>query len=129
MVIAFDDHCLLCNGFVRFLLRRDRRGVLRFAGATSAAGGRLFAETGQNVADPAAIVFDTGGQQYLASEAVLRAIATLGGIWRGLLLFLIVPAVLRDAIYGFIARRRLRWFGRAEQCPLPEPQWRERFLA
>jgi predicted DCC family thiol-disulfide oxidoreductase YuxK len=128
MIIAFDDHCLLCNGFVRFLLRRDARGLLRFAGATSVTGARMFVETGQDVADPAAIVLDVDGRFYLASASVLRAVAALGGLWRGVLLFLVIPAVLRDAVYDFVARRRLRWFGRAEQCPLPEPQWRERFL-
>ncbi len=30
-VVVFDGVCNLCNATVDFLIRRDRRGVLRFA--------------------------------------------------------------------------------------------------
>ena len=31
MIVVFDAQCLLCNGWVRFLLRHDQGRVLRFA--------------------------------------------------------------------------------------------------
>ena len=40
----------------------------------------------------------------------------------------LVPRALRDAAYDFVARRRLRWFGRASQaCPLVPAHLRGRF--
>ena len=39
-----------------------------------------------------------------------------------------LPRGWREALYRFVARRRYRWFGRYGSCPLPEPQWKERFL-
>jgi len=31
-VVIYDEECALCNFWVRFLLRTDRRGVFLFAG-------------------------------------------------------------------------------------------------
>jgi predicted DCC family thiol-disulfide oxidoreductase YuxK len=42
--------------------------------------------------------------------------------------FRIVPRRVRDALYGFVARRRFRWFGRRESCMVPTPELRSRFL-
>jgi predicted DCC family thiol-disulfide oxidoreductase YuxK len=40
----------------------------------------------------------------------------------------IVPVGLADAIYRVVARHRYRWFGRFDACPLPRPEWRDRFI-
>ena len=32
-------------------------------------------------------------------------------------------------IYDFIARNRYRWFGKSDQCMIPSPELRARFLA
>jgi len=31
-------------------------------------------------------------------------------------------------LYGFVAARRYGIFGRHDVCPLPRPEWRDRFL-
>jgi predicted DCC family thiol-disulfide oxidoreductase YuxK len=31
VIVVFDAQCLLCNGWMRFLLRHDRRGVVQYA--------------------------------------------------------------------------------------------------
>ena len=41
---------------------------------------------------------------------------------------IIVPRPLRDAIYAWIARNRYRWFGKRDQCLVPTPALRARFL-
>ena len=41
---------------------------------------------------------------------------------------LVVPRVVRDAVYRLVARNRYRWFGRTEACRLPTPDLRARFL-
>jgi predicted DCC family thiol-disulfide oxidoreductase YuxK len=40
----------------------------------------------------------------------------------------LVPPGLADALYAAVARRRYRFFGRFDACPLPRPEWRDRFL-
>ena len=42
---------------------------------------------------------------------------------------LMLPRFIRDAVYEFIAKRRYRWFGKRDQCMVPTPELRSRFLA
>lgn len=128
MVIVFDGVCNLCNSWVRFLLPRDRSGVFQFAHCQSEYGGAVLDRLGEKRDDPSTVVLIDGDKVHLRSTAVLRALAALGGYWRGMILLLIIPHPLRDMVYTFIARRRYRWFGRTEYCVLPEPGWKDRFL-
>ena len=128
MVIVFDGVCNLCNRWVRFLLPRDRLGVFRFAHCQSEYGGTVLDRLGESRDDPSTVVLIDGDRVYLRSTAVLRALAALGGLWRGVLLLLIIPRPLRDTIYTLIARRRYRWFGRTAICVVPEAGWQDRFL-
>ena len=40
----------------------------------------------------------------------------------------VLPRALRDRAYDVVARNRYRWFGRYDQCALPPPHVRERFI-
>lgn len=129
MLIAFDGICVLCNGFVRFLIRRDPEARLRFTTNSSETGSALFAKAGQDARAPTSVILVDGQARYFESDAALRAIAALGGGWRLVGVFRIVPRVLRDTVYRFVARNRYRWFGKLDACPLPPSEWRERFIA
>ena len=128
MVLAFDGICVLCNGFVAFLLRRDRHGHLRIASSGTPAGAAIFAAAGQDPHNPATVVLVDGAHSHIESEAIIRAVAALGGAWRLVVVARIVPRFLRDAVYRFVARNRYRWFGRLDRCPLPRAEWGDRFL-
>ncbi|MDQ3439132.1 MAG: DCC1-like thiol-disulfide oxidoreductase family protein, partial [Planctomycetota bacterium] len=61
--------------------------------------------------------------------AVLHALSVLGGGWRIIARAAsIVPLALANAVYNVVARSRYRIFGRFDACPLPRPEWRDRFL-
>jgi predicted DCC family thiol-disulfide oxidoreductase YuxK len=62
------------------------------------------------------------------SDAVLAIWAGLGWPWRLLGLFRVVPHVVRDPVYRWIARHRYRLFGRRESCWLPSPEQASRIL-
>lgn len=127
-VIAFDGVCVLCHGFVGFMLKRDKAGRFRFASSASEAGQRLFAATGQDLADPGSVILDHGGQLYSKSDAVLRAVGLLGGVWRAAIVLRAIPCPLRDWGYRAVATRRYRMFGRLDACPVPPRAWQDRFL-
>lgn len=42
---------------------------------------------------------------------------------------IMIPKVLRNKLYDFIARNRYRWFGQKEHCQLPDIGLRNRLLA
>ncbi|MFQ5772459.1 MAG: thiol-disulfide oxidoreductase DCC family protein, partial [bacterium] len=65
---------------------------------------------------------------FFRSEAIFNILNTVGGIWRVVAWLKFVPLMIRDPIYNWIAKKRYTWFGKDETCPLPKPEWRERFL-
>lgn len=132
-VIVFDGVCVLCNGWVAFLLRHDRRGRYRYAAMQSDAGRALLASHGLDPDDPASFLLvehDAGAQPRIStdSDAVRRVLAGLGGGWRVAHLLALVPRGVRDAAYRWLARNRYRWFGRHDACSVPAPEHRDRFL-
>lgn len=127
-IIVFDGACVLCNGWVRFLLRHDRSGRYRFAAMQSAPGRALLAAHGLDPNDPSSLLLVEGGRAYADTDAIRRVLAGLGGAWRIAQLIVLIPRALRDPLYRHVARNRYRWFGRRDACPLPSAGERERFL-
>lgn len=122
-VVLFDGVCNLCNGAVRFVTRHDRAGRFDFASLQSETGARLLRERRPGFAldELETLVFIEGARVYTHSDAALRIARGLDGAWPLLGLLGLVPRVIRDAAYRFVARRRYRWFGRAEACAIPPP--------
>ncbi len=129
-VVLFDGVCNLCNGVVQFILDRDRRAHFRFAQLQSEVGAKLLGDRGL-ATDPEAldsVLLVEDQKVYERSDAVLRIARRLSAPWPVLYAFIILPRFVRDGVYRFIARRRYRWFGRTEQCRVPTPALRARFL-
>ncbi len=125
-LMLFDGICHLCNASVRFILRHDPAGRIKFASIQSPLGRSLCARYGLDPEAPAAVLFLTPSGAYMAGDAVLEVARALGGWWKTALVLKAVPRGLREVLYHFIARRRYRWFGRDEDCMLPSPELLER---
>ncbi len=128
MIVVFDAQCLLCNGWVQFLLRHDRRGRLQFAAIQGAVGRRLLADAGLQPQGLQTLLLVDAGRSWQHTGAILRILHTLGWPWRLAWAAWLVPAPLRDGLYRLIARNRYRLFGRSEQCLLPDAAQAARFL-
>jgi predicted DCC family thiol-disulfide oxidoreductase YuxK len=128
-VVFFDGECGLCDRFVRFLLRRDRAGRLRFAPLQGALAREALPPLGGRPEDLDTVYLLTrDGRLLVRSAAVLFAVAALGGAWRLVAALRLVPRPLADLAYRGVARIRRRVFGGPEACRLPTPAERERFL-
>ena len=125
-VIYFDGYCGLCNGFVDFVLARDRARRFRFAPLQGTTARARFGDPGD--VDPTTILLEEEGTVFERSTAALRIIAALGGIWRLAGLLRLVPRFIRDAVYDWVARNRYGWFGKRDTCRLPSPEERAVFL-
>lgn len=126
-LILFDGYCHVCSRLVQFILRYDRKAVFLFASLESPAG--LFWKRKcliQEAID--SVVLIENETCLIKSEAVLRIARSLGGIFRLLTVFRFLPVTWRDRMYDFVARNRIRWFGRRESCMIPRKEERERFL-
>lgn len=137
-IVLYDGVCGFCNRMVRRILRRDRDGLFRFAPLQGTLARAALARHGivlpaSASSDPGTLylVLDHGGagERLLArAEAVVFIARHLPGFSFPAALFRLLPRLLRDALYNFVARHRYRFFGRYDTCPLPRPEDRARFL-
>jgi predicted DCC family thiol-disulfide oxidoreductase YuxK len=138
LVVLFDGHCALCNGAVRWFLRRDGRDRLRFAAFEAASWAEKLARHGINVASVEAapntilVIRDLGGAKeevLVRSDAALAMLRELPRPWPAVAAALkIIPRPVRDLGYRLIARWRYRIWGRLESCAIPTAEERTRFL-
>ena len=128
-IIVFDGVCNLCNAFVNFVIDRDPRAYFQFGALQSDRGCALLRQCRMPAPDLQTIVLIEDGRSYVESTAALRIFRRLNGVWPVLYLFIVVPRRLRDPMYRLIAQHRYRWFGRREQCRLPDPSIQDRFLS
>ncbi|WDS37612.1 thiol-disulfide oxidoreductase DCC family protein [Pseudoxanthomonas sp.] len=126
-VIVFDGICVLCNGWVKFLLRHDHAGCYRFAAMQGASGRALLQAHGLDPDDPSSFLLVDAHGMHTDSDAIVRVLTGLGGGWKLAALTKVVPRALRDTLYRAVARRRYRWFG-TTSCTVPTPAQRARFL-
>ena len=127
-VLLFDGVCNLCQGTVQFAIARDPKARIRFASLQSAAGRAAIEATGHRDPLPDSIVWIHEGRLRVKSTAALAVARWLRWPWPLLTVFWIVPYPIRDWIYSWIAKNRYRWFGKQEQCWVPTPALRARFL-
>jgi predicted DCC family thiol-disulfide oxidoreductase YuxK len=127
-VIVFDAACLLCNGRVQWLCRRDRARRYRFCAMQSVTGAQLMRGHGLDPADPTSFLFLDHGRAYYGADGVIEVLAGLGRLWRAAALLRLVPEFLREACYRLVARNRYRWWGRSAICLAVDSEMQERFV-
>jgi len=127
-ILLFDGVCNLCNGAIQFIIPRDPAGTIRFAPLQSGLGTRVQQQAGLSIDDLETVVLVEDGLAYTKSDAAIRVGEQLGGVYRLLSVGRLVPRGLRDRIYDFVADNRYDWFGRKDQCMIPDEDVSDRFL-
>ncbi|MFP7493100.1 thiol-disulfide oxidoreductase DCC family protein [Terribacillus saccharophilus] len=126
-IILFDGVCNLCNSSVQFIIKHDKNAYFKFASLQSDFGRNLRKE--KQIPDNVdSIIFVERGKVHMQSGAILRIARHLDGAWKLAAAALIIPRPIRDMLYRYVAKNRYRWFGRQNQCMLPSPDLKERFL-
>ncbi len=126
-VIFFDGVCGLCNAFVDYVLNRDHQEIFYFAPLQGDFAGEIEALAPYRNSLTSVVLWKNG-QVYTHSTAAMEVLISLGGVWKLLRVFYLVPRFLRDFAYKLIARNRYRLFGKSETCRLPTAEERSRFL-
>lgn len=124
--VLFDGVCNFCNGSVNFIIARDRDDRFRFAPLQSEYGREQVERFGLEELDSIVLVED--GRAYAHSTAALRIARGLGFPWSWLAVLLYVPKFIRDPFYRLFARYRYVLFGKQDQCMIPTPEVRGKFL-
>jgi predicted DCC family thiol-disulfide oxidoreductase YuxK len=74
------------------------------------------------------VIYLRGNRYFYASTAVLEILHDIGGVWKIVFLFRLIPRFIRDYVYRFIASRRFEFFGKKSSCMLSIPENEKRFL-
>jgi predicted DCC family thiol-disulfide oxidoreductase YuxK len=128
MVILFDGVCNMCNGFVKFVIKQDKKNVFQFASLQSKYGKGLLEQYHFNSVEYDTVILLDGKTIYTRSDATLRILNTLGGFWKVSAAFRIIPGFIRNPIYDLLARNRYKLFGKRETCMVPTPELKAKFL-
>ena len=127
-ILLFDGVCNLCNAAVQWVLLRDKSDKFRFASLQSEKGQELMQPFGLNTDQIDSVILISGEKVFIESDAALHIARLLGFPWNLAVVFFIVPRFIRNSVYRWIARNRYRWYGKRDECMLPRPEWKHRFL-
>ena len=128
-IVLFDGECNFCDASVQFIIKRDPNEIFKFASLQSAVGIKLLKEYKvPEEIDSLVLIVTDQRQYYIKSSAALTIAKNLSGLWNWMYIFKLVPVPIRDRVYEFIARNRIKWFGKKDHCRLPSPEIRKRFL-
>ena len=127
-LVVFDGVCVLCSGFAKFILKRDKTFAIRLATAQSPLGQALYRHYGLDPVEFESNLVLADGRAYAKLDTVAVVAERLGRPWRALAILRLLPRLLGDCVYDLVARNRYALFGRTEHCMLPPPEWRERFI-
>jgi predicted DCC family thiol-disulfide oxidoreductase YuxK len=128
LIILFDGVCNLCNGFVQFVIKRDPHARFKFAALQSDAAVELLLTHQIDPKELSSVIFIVNKTVYTQSDAALKIAQNLGSAWPLAASLLMIPKFIRNAIYHFIAKNRYRWFGKTDQCMMPNPRFENRFF-
>jgi len=127
-IVLFDGVCNLCSASVQFIIGRDSAKRFKFASIQSDIGQKLINRYGLTANQLSSVILIENDKAYVRSTAALRIAKKLNGLWSQLGFLLVVPTFVRDFFYNLVASNRYRLFGRRDECMLPTPDVRERFL-
>ncbi|HET9057207.1 MAG TPA: thiol-disulfide oxidoreductase DCC family protein [Chitinophagaceae bacterium] len=127
-IIFFDGVCNLCSSSVQFVLKRDKKNQFLFGSLQGNQGQQVLKKHHLSPTEFNSFLLSEGNKLYTRSSGVLRVLKYIGGGWGLLYGFIIIPKFIRDGIYDFISRNRYKWFGKKEECWLPKPEWKQRFI-
>jgi len=126
-IILFDGVCNFCDSSVQFIIKYDQAAYFQFASIQSEAGQALLAqyEVPENIDS---VILIEQGKVYFESTAALKICRRLDGFWPVCYILIMIPPSIRNTMYRLFAKNRYRLFGRKEECLLPTPSHRKRFL-
>lgn len=128
-VILFDGVCNLCDASVQFIIKHDENDVFRFVALQSELGQTILKYIGINNTNlDSVVLYNPGIAYYIKSDAAIEIANSLGNVFSFALYFKIIPRILRDPLYNYIAKNRYKWYGKKESCLIPSTEMKAKFL-
>ncbi|MDQ3016300.1 MAG: DCC1-like thiol-disulfide oxidoreductase family protein [Bacteroidota bacterium] len=127
-IVFYDGNCPMCNAWVKQILKADKKAKIKFTPLEGTMAHQILSPIFAEYLLQNTIVFYSQGQIYLRSSAILEIFRMVGFPLNFLSFGKLAPLFIRDGIYKWIAERRYRYGPRYDSCPLPPPEWKDRFI-
>ena len=129
-LILFDGVCNLCNSSVLYVIKRDKKNKFMFAPLQSDVGKHIIEKFNIDTSQVDSIILYDPEKEVIhyKSTAALKVASKLGFPTNILSIFIIIPNVIRNWVYDFIAKHRYTWYGKKDACMIPTPELKSKFL-
>lgn len=130
-IIFFDGVCNLCNGFIDYVINRNKSKNIYYAALQSDIAAEKLKEYDNILIGPNydTIYYYTNNTLYTKSSAILYVCLELSNFHKIIArVLLLIPKFIRDACYNLIAKNRYRLLGKKETCRLPTESEKNQFL-
>lgn len=97
--IYIDSDCSVCSSYGSFLNKRNRNINISSQ-----------QELKKSDIEKDQVIYLKDNIKYYASDAVIESIYDLGGMYKTVKIFSLVPLKIRDFIYNLISKNRKRFF-------------------
>ena len=133
-ILLFDGVCNLCNKSVQKVLTNEKTGKsvkqqIKFASLQSDFAKELLIKHNKDPEKLDSLVFIVNGKFYDKTRAVFKICSHLKFPYPLIYFFWPIPYFMRDWVYNWVAKNRYKWYGKQEECWLPTPEMKSRFIA
>ena len=128
-IILFDGVCNFCNSSVLRIITHDKKNVFLFTSLQSETGKQITAHLNIDTSKIDSIILVESDSEFsIKSTAALKILKQFNGLWKLLQICWIIPPVIRDSVYNYIAKNRYKWFGKKDNCMIPTPEIKSKFI-
>ncbi len=126
-ILFYDGICVLCQGFVQWLIKRDKKEQFYYASLQQTLGQKVNQHLNIDETDDSVILLHQG-RYFTRADVSLEVVRLLGFPYSLLRIAKVVPKSIRDRVYQWIAANRYQWFGKDESCLIPSGELKARLI-
>ena len=117
--ILFDSKCNLCSKTVKRVMKLDKNKLFTFISNNSEFGQNIIKKNNLNFITTETIVLFTTEEEFLIkSDAAISIAVKLNPLFVIFNLLFVIPKVIRDKVYDYVAKNRYKWFGENDSCEI-----------
>ena len=117
--ILFDSKCNLCSKTVKRVMKLDKNKLFTFISNNSEYGKNIIKKNNLNFITTETIVLFTNEEEFLIkSDAAISIAIKLNPLFVIFNLLFVIPKVIRDKVYDYVAKNRYKWFGKNDNCEI-----------
>ena len=117
--ILFDSKCNLCSKTVKRVMKLDKNKLFTFISNNSEFGQNIIKKNNLNFITTETIVLFTNEEEFLIkSDAAISIAVKLNPFFVIFNLLFVIPKVIRDKVYDYVAKNRYKWFGENDNCEI-----------